>query len=137
MKGVLIYSKNPEIGQGVLQSLPLLIAEELDVDWADVRVEQADLDPTLGRQSVGGSTAIPSNWMPMRQVGAAARAMQCHRAAIRPPRHSCWSSEPSRGRLTEKTSQSCAWPHQATIRSSLIPSTPAGSVSDRDRCVFR
>ena len=79
---ILIYSKNPEIGQGIKTAFPMIIAEELDADWEDVRVEQSEINQAVyGRQSAGGSRSIPSSWDQLRQAGAVARAMLVAAAA--------------------------------------------------------
>ena len=79
---ILIYSKGPEIGQGIKTAFPLIIAEELDAKWSDVIVEQAPVNPAVyGRQSAGGSRSIPDSWDQLRRAGAVARSMLVSAAA--------------------------------------------------------
>lgn len=71
---IVLIAPAPDMGQGVKTSLPMLLAEELDVGLDQVRVEQASLDNRMGPlQNAGGSTSVAKNWRPLREAGAAAR----------------------------------------------------------------
>ncbi len=79
---VTIMSPNPEGGQNVKTSMPMIVAEELDVSWENVIVEQAPLDTNLyTRQFIGGSQAIRQSWNTLRTAGATARHMLREAAA--------------------------------------------------------
>src|SRR5690242_16096920 len=79
---VTIMSPNPEIGQNVKTSMPMLVAEELDVDWKNVIVEQAPLNTSIfNRQLAGGSDSIKQSWGGLRMAGASARRMLMEAAA--------------------------------------------------------
>ncbi|HEY5622714.1 MAG TPA: molybdopterin cofactor-binding domain-containing protein [Gammaproteobacteria bacterium] len=79
---ILIYNKNPEVGQGIKTAFPMIVAEELDADWNDVLVEQSPISEAIyGRQAAGGSRSVPSSWDQLREAGATARAMLVSAAA--------------------------------------------------------
>ena len=78
---ITIYSPNPELGQNVMTSFPMIVAEELDADWNKVKAVQAPLDKRFDRQSTGGSGAIPHSWKRLRTAGATARYLLIAAAA--------------------------------------------------------
>ena len=87
---VTIFSPNPEIGQGVKTSMPMIIAEELDVSWDKVSVAQGLYDPVnYQRQVAGGSQSIRFGWDALRQTGATTKQMLVNAAAAK------WSVEAS------------------------------------------
>ena len=131
---VTIIAKNPEIGTGMKTALPMLIAEELDVDWNSVRVVQADYASKYGDQFTGGSTGIWENWTALRQAGAAARFMLIAAAAKR------WNVDPTscgteRGFVTHATSRRRLSYGELATDAALIPAPT--SVSLKDASQFR
>jgi isoquinoline 1-oxidoreductase beta subunit len=71
------------MGQGVMTALPMILAEELSVDWKNVKIEQADTNPEVYDLGTGGSGSVAGSWKPLRQAGAAARVMLVAAAAQR------------------------------------------------------
>jgi isoquinoline 1-oxidoreductase subunit beta len=86
---VTLITAKSEMGQGALTALPMILAEELEVDWSQVRVEQAPTNPDIYDHGTGGSGSVTSSWLPLRQAGAAAREMLVHAAAT------AWNVEPA------------------------------------------
>ena len=76
-----IYAFRSEMGQGIRTAIAMLIAEELDVDWNSVRIEQALTDRKYGDQLTGGSVSISNHYSTLRSAGAAARQMLVEAAA--------------------------------------------------------
>jgi len=81
---ITILSPNPELGQNIMTSFPMILADELDADWTKVKVLQAALDTkNFDRQATGGSGAVPHSWKLLRNAGATARMMLMQAAAQR------------------------------------------------------
>lgn len=79
---IVIFAPNPDVGQGVKTSLPMIVAEELDADWEQVHIDFAAIDPKVyGMQVAGGSRSVFSRWAELRKMGAMARAMLLQAAA--------------------------------------------------------
>src|SRR5262245_11713224 len=139
-----IIAKNPETGQGIRNALPMIIAEEFDVDVKQVKIQQGDLDTKYGRgmgapnvgQIEGGSTAIPQNYTPHRNVGAAARMMMVSTAAKQ------WNVP-----ATELTTASGVVTHGASKRTATyaslaqaalpMPAMPVADIKLKDQSTFK
>jgi len=97
-ESVTVIAAHSEMGQGIYTSLPMLLNEELQADWAKIRVEAAPVDaaynhPVFGIQMTGGSTTSPAEWTRYRKMGAVARVMLVQAAAKQ------WGVDPSSCRV--------------------------------------
>lgn len=115
-----------EMGQGVRTSMPMIVAEELDADWTNVRVEQAPAGPAYGDQYTGGSTSISTYWQSLREAGTTARAMLVAAAA------QTWNVD-AQECITEKSvvihqksGQQITYGELAEAASQMSPPDPAG-----------
>ncbi len=133
---IIITSHNPEIGQGIKTSIPMLVAEELDVDWAQVEIVQALADASIyGRQVAGGSMATTLQYDALRRVGAGARAMLVAAAAA------AWgvpAAEITTGgaMLRHASGKSASYGSMATAAAQL-PAPDAAKLALKDPRAFR
>ncbi|MEW5961261.1 MAG: molybdopterin cofactor-binding domain-containing protein, partial [Chloroflexota bacterium] len=128
---VTIVVPRTEMGQGVRTALPMIVAEELDVDWASVRVETAPAGDEYGNQETGGSTSVSTFWWPLRQAGATARAMLVAAAAQQ------WGAAPEdctteKGRVIHpETARQLSYGELAAAAAQLpVPDTETISLKD-------
>jgi isoquinoline 1-oxidoreductase beta subunit len=134
---IIIGAKNAEIGQGAKTMLPMLIAEELDVDWKQVTIEQTHADAKIfGGQSAGGSRTTPREWLPTRQAGAAARAMLVAAAA------QGWGVAPETlkvagGTVTDPKSGKSATYASLAVAAAKLPAPDPATLKLKDPADFR
>ncbi|PTX91043.1 molybdopterin cofactor-binding domain-containing protein [Opitutus sp. ER46] len=133
---VTIISKQPDMGQGVKTSLPMIIAEELEVDWKDVVIEQGDLNPAYGGQSAGGSTSTPNNYSEFHRIGATARTLLVQAAAV------TWSvpageCNAAHGAVHHRATGRSLRYGELVARAAALPIPPAPEVTLKDPKDFR
>lgn len=133
---VTLISKQPEVGQGIKTSLPMVIAEELDVSWRDVQVEQGDLNPVYGGQTAGGSNSTPNHYNDFRRLGATARHLLVAAAAQRwaVPAAELTTEE---GAVLHRGSQRRAPYGELVAAAALLPVPQAESVRQKDPKDFK
>lgn len=133
-----IMAPNPEFGQNVKTSLPMIVAEELDADWGTVVVEQASFDTSLYvRQFAGGSQSVRTTWKPLRNAGASARYL------LRQAASNAWNvpfdevSTNSGKLIHEKSGKSASYGEFATAAASLTVPKDVSLKSPADFRIIR
>lgn len=133
---VMIVAHKPDMGQGVTTSLPMILAEELDVDWQAVKLDIGRADPAFGNQLSGGSRSVPSSYDSMRRLGATARAMLVTAAA------QTWDVPEAElttesGAVTHAPSNRKASYGELVAKSKTLPVPPADSIRLKDPKDFK
>jgi len=136
---VLLLAKNPDMGQGVKTSLPMLIAEEMDLALEQVQIRQAGYDARLGPQGSGGSRSIRDAWEPLRRAGATARALLVSAAAqhwqLTAAQTAALRTE--RGEVIDPASGRRLRYAELVAAAALLPLPPADSIQLKPRQAWR
>lgn len=133
---VTIVSHKPDMGQGVMTSIPMILAEELDVDWQTVKLDVGRADRAFGNQLSGGSMSVPTSYDSMRRMGATARAMLVTAAA------QTWSVPESElttsaGTVVHAASGRKAGYGELVAKAQTLPVPPADKVRLKDPKDFK
>jgi len=133
---VTIVAHKPDMGQGVTTSIPMILAEELDVDWQTVKLDIGRADPAFGNQLSGGSRSVPNSYDSMRRMGATARAMFVTAAA------QTWGVPEAElttasGAVTHASSGRKASYGELVAKAKTLPVPPANSVPLKDPKDFK